>query len=332
MENYDSVFDGNSEQELDFDTIFDQEDDLVETVAGEAADLSPDEDYTEDNGPIAGSKESDSKPEGAAGSDVTKQVDDKDNGVNQGGDSTIKQAKCDESAWDFLNAPDTSAGDNVEIKENADPDTYLLDENYQNDSDPVLEGADPDTYLLDEEEQVSNDGKCEFGHDILDDTELPESEPDQGEHTDAKDIKDANEAFNILNSIIEGDDPDLEDDGEDDDDMIDDLEEACKEGCKKEGSDGDDDFQTDSDEELAAAEQEESARILEAIVNGDDEELEEDYSPVDWFSEEVGAETDDDDALIDLADKPDPNGSTSDLDYEPTGDDELIDLVLSDKE
>ena len=258
--NMDSVFDGVSDNQLDFDTIFDSEDSLIDTVEGtnesgipittamaidslresgfmDEADLLTDVNKSEGDGRIPGEPTTDEgtgknqSPEG-----TEKDPEETYNTDNEGmksaipgtGNSSESNADCDKKAETALS------------NESVDIDTLLAED-------------DLDAILGESDDFPDEAGQKKLDQEIAD-----------KQKSDAQDAADANaqrslaqdESFDL--DAILGESDDMAGDASDDDTSDDDTEESCKEEAepKDEGILADDDSREgDADTEGCANEE-----------------------------------------------------------------------------
>ena len=316
--NFDSVFTSYNDEDIEFDTIFDQEDELVDTVNGVNESGIP---LTETDVPMAGVKDSDlhQTDEDTTVPQFEDQVQD-DTEYPSNAEGTTDEDIEDE----LLNRTDDSeAGefyDNAEeeYQDNEDlgPQNQQIN-NLDDEIDQIAAEAVAENFYNNSDKDYQ-EGKDKGTTKNVDPSELLK-QIDKYACSESADIDD------ILGSYNETDDPEIEDD-EDVDAILDsDSDGVENEGCHKENA-SEEDAGGDEEEDL-----EESCDPLNALVSDLLTEGKKDPIVDKDVQDIEDAESEDYDLDIDaLLDKEKTNSKSAGLDYDPS-DEELIDLVLNDK-
>ena len=316
--NFDSVFTSYNDEDIEFDTIFDQEDELVDTVNGVNESGIP---LTETDVPMAGVKDSDlhQTDEDTTVPQFEDQVQD-DTEYPSNAEGTTDEDIEDE----LLNRTDDSeAGefyDNAEeeYQDNEDlgPQNQQIN-NLDDEIDQIAAEAVAENFYNNSDKDYQ-EGKDKGTTKNVDPSELLK-QIDKYACSESADIDD------ILGSYNETDDPEIED-GEDVDAILDsDSDGVENEGCHKENA-SEEDAGGDEEEDL-----EESCDPLNALVSDLLTEGKKDPIVDKDVQDIEDAESEDYDLDIDaLLDKEKTNSKSAGLDYDPS-DEELIDLVLNDK-
>ena len=320
--NFDSVFTSYNDEDIEFDTIFDQEDELVDTVNGVNESGIP---LTETDVPMAGVKDSDlhQTDEDTTVPQFRDQVQD-DTEYPSNAEGTTDEDIEDE----LLNRTDDSeAGefyDNAEeeYQDNEDlgPQNQQIN-NLDDEIDQIAAEAAAENFYNNSDKDYQ-EGKDKGTTKNVDPSELLK-QIDKYACSESADIDD------ILGSYNETDDPEIEDD-EDVDAILDsDSDGVENKGCHKENTDASgEDAGGDEEENI-----EESSNPLNSLLEEFLTEGKKEKDPtVDKDVQDIeDAESEDYDLDIDaLLDKEKTNSKSAGLNYDPS-DEELIDLVLNDK-
>ena len=320
--NFDSVFTSYNDEDIEFDTIFDQEDELVDTVNGVNESGIP---LTETDVPMAGVKDSDlhQTDEDTTVPQFRDQVQD-DTEYPSNAEGTTDEDIEDE----LLNRTDDSeAGefyDNAEeeYQDNEDlgPQNQQIN-NLDDEIDQIAAEAAAENFYNNSDKDYQ-EGKDKGATKNVDPSELLK-QIDKYACSESADIDD------ILGSYNETDDPEIEDD-EDVDAILDsDSDGVENEGCHKENTDASgEDAGGDEEENIEESSDPLNSLLEEFLTEGKKEK----DPTVDKDVQDVeDAESEDYDLDIDaLLDKEKTNSKSAGLDYDPS-DEELIDLVLNDK-
>lgn len=318
--NFDSVFTSYNDEDIEFDTIFDQEDELVDTVNGVNESGIP---LTETDVPMAGVKDSDlhQTDEDTTVPQFRDQVQD-DTEYPSNAEGTTDEDIEDE----LLNRTDDSeAGefyDNAEeeYQDNEDlgPQNQQIN-NLDDEIDQIAAEAAAENFYNNSDKDYQ-EGKDKGTTKNVDPSELLK-QIDKYACSESADIDD------ILGSYNETDDPEIEDD-EDVDAILDsDSDGVENEGCHKENA-SEEDAGGDEEENIEESSDPLNSLLEEFLTEGKKEK----DPTVDKDVQDVeDAESEDYDLDIDaLLDKEKTNSKSAGLDYDPS-DEELIDLVLNDK-
>ena len=320
--NFDSVFTSYNDEDIEFDTIFDQEDELVDTVNGVNESGIP---LTETDVPMAGVKDSDlhQTDEDTTVPQFEDQVQD-DTEYPSNAEGTTDEDIEDE----LLNRTDDSeAGefyDNAEeeYQDNEDlgPQNQQIN-NLDDEIDQIAAEAAAENFYNNSDKDYQ-EGKDKGATKNVDPSELLK-QIDKYACSESADIDD------ILGSYNETDDPEIEDD-EDVDAILDsDSDGVENEGCHKENTDASgEDAGGDEEENIEESSDPLNSLLEEFLTEGKKEK----DPTVDKDVQDIeDAESEDYDLDIDaLLDKEKTNSKSAGLDYDPS-DEELIDLVLNDK-
>ena len=164
----DSVFAGSTEEELEFDVMFDQEDSLIDTVNGVNENGDPltgvdfeDLHQTQDNSSVECLKDvqSDDEPMGAKDMEGTDEPTQDDNSVKgelgkkSDADDFHGNAEEDYQEKDEKNPPKPDDGDVTKTIDNV-IESGDIDEELDGDDDPIEEGADPEEGEVPEDKPV----------------------------------------------------------------------------------------------------------------------------------------------------------------------------------
>ena len=318
--NFDSVFTSYNDEDIEFDTIFDQEDELVDTVNGVNESGIP---LTETDVPMAGVKDSDlhQTDEDTTVPQFRDQVQD-DTEYPSNAEGTTDEDIEDE----LLNRTDDSeAGefyDNAEeeYQDNEDlgPQNQQIN-NLDDEIDQIAAEAAAENFYNNSDKDYQ-EGKDKGTTKNVDPSELLK-QIDKYACSESADIDD------ILGSYNETDDPEIEDD-EDVDAILDsDSDGVENEGCHKENA-SEEDAGGDEEENIEESSDPLNSLLEEFLTEGKKEK----DPTVDKDVQDIeDAESEDYDLDIDaLLDKEKTNSKSAGLDYDPS-DEELIDLVLNDK-
>lgn len=320
--NFDSVFTSYNDEDIEFDTIFDQEDELVDTVNGVNESGIP---LTETDVPMAGVKDSDlhQTDEDTTVPQFRDQVQD-DTEYPSNAEGTTDEDIEDE----LLNRTDDSeAGefyDNAEEEYQDNEDLGSQNQqinNLDDEIDQIAAEAAAENFYNNSDKDYQ-EGKDKGATKNVDPSELLK-QIDKYACSESADIDD------ILGSYNETDDPEIEDD-EDVDAILDsDSDGVENEGCHKENTDASgEDAGGDEEENIEESSDPLNSLLEEFLTEGKKEK----DPTVDKDVQDIeDAESEDYDLDIDaLLDKEKTNSKSAGLDYDPS-DEELIDLVLNDK-
>ena len=348
--NFDSVFTSYNDEDIEFDTIFDQEDELVDTVNGVNESGIP---LTETDVPMAGVKDSDlhqtdedttisqfrdqvqddteypSNAEGTTDEDIEDELLNRTDDSEAGEFYDNAEGTTDEDIEDELlnRTDDSEAGefyDNAEeeYQDNEDlgPQNQQIN-NLDDEIDQIAAEAAAENFYNNSDKDYQ-EGKDKGTTKNVDPSELLK-QIDKYACSESADIDD------ILGSYNETDDPEIEDD-EDVDAILDsDSDGVENEGCHKENTDASgEDAGGDEEENIEESSDPLNSLLEEFLTEGKKEK----DPTVDKDVQDIeDAESEDYDLDIDaLLDKEKTNSKSAGLDYDPS-DEELIDLVLNDK-
>ena len=320
--NFDSVFTSYNDEDIEFDTIFDQEDELVDTVNGVNESGIP---LTETDVPMAGVKDSDlhQTDEDTTISQFRDQVqDDTEYPSNAEGttdediEDELLNRTNDSEAGEFYDNAEEEYQDNEDLGSQNQQINNLDDE-----IDQIAAEAAAENFYNNSDKDYQ-EGKDKGATKNVDPSELLK-QIDKYACSESADIDD------ILGSYNETDDPEIEDD-EDVDAILDsDSDGVENEGCHKENTDASgEDAGGDEEENIEESSDPLNSLLEEFLTEGKKEK----DPTVDKDVQDIeDAESEDYDLDIDaLLDKEKTNSKSAGLDYDPS-DEELIDLVLNDK-
>ena len=318
--NFDSVFTSYNDEDIEFDTIFDQEDELVDTVNGVNESGIP---LTETDVPMAGVKDSDlhqtdedtTVPQFEdQAQDDTEHPDNAEGTTDQDIEDELLNRTNDSEAGEFYDNAEEEYQDNEDLG----PQNQQIN-NLDDEIDQIAAEAAAENFYNNSDKDYQ-EGKDKGTTKNVDPSELLK-QIDKYACSESADIDD------ILGSYNETDDPEIEDD-EDVDAILDsDSDGVENEGCHKENA-SEEDAGGDEEEDL-----EESCDPLNSLLEEFLTEGKKEKDPtVDKDVQDIeAAESEDYDLDIDaLLDKEKTNSKSAGLDYDPS-DEELIDLVLNDK-
>ena len=319
--NFDSVFTSYNDEDIEFDTIFDQEDELVDTVNGVNESGIP---LTETDVPMAGVKDSDlhQTDEDTTVPQFRDQVqDDTEYPSNaeeeyQDNEDELLNRTNDSEAGEFYDNAEEEYQDNEDLG----PQNQQIN-NLDDEIDQIAAEAAAENFYNNSDKDYQ-EGKDKGTTKNVDPSELLK-QIDKYACSESADIDD------ILGSYNETDDPEIEDD-EDVDAILDsDSDGVENEGCHKENTDASgEDAGGDEEENIEESSDPLNSLLEEFLTEGKKEK----DPTVDKDVQDVeDAESEDYDLDIDaLLDKEKTNSKSAGLDYDPS-DEELIDLVLNDK-
>ena len=320
--NFDSVFTSYNDEDIEFDTIFDQEDELVDTVNGVNESGIP---LTETDVPMAGVKDSDlhQTDEDTTVPQFRDQVqDDTEYPSNAEGttdediEDELLNRTNDSEAGEFYDNAEEEYQDNEDLGSQNQQINNLDDE-----IDQIAAEAAAENFYNNSDKDYQ-EGKDKGATKNVDPSELLK-QIDKYACSESADIDD------ILGSYNETDDPEIEDD-EDVDAILDsDSDGVENEGCHKENTDASgEDAGGDEEENIEESSDPLNSLLEEFLTEGKKEK----DPTVDKDVQDIeDAESEDYDLDIDaLLDKEKTNSKSAGLDYDPS-DEELIDLVLNDK-
>ena len=320
--NFDSVFTSYNDEDIEFDTIFDQEDELVDTVNGVNESGIP---LTETDVPMAGVKDSDlhQTDEDTTISQFRDQVqDDTEYPSNAEGttdediEDELLNRTNDSEAGEFYDNAEEEYQDNEDLG----PQNQQIN-NLDDEIDQIAAEAAAENFYNNSDKDYQ-EGKDKGTTKNVDPSELLK-QIDKYACSESADIDD------ILGSYNETDDPEIEDD-EDVDAILDsDSDGVENEGCQKENTDASgEDAGGDEEENIEESSDPLNSLLEEFLTEGKKEK----DPTVDKDVQDIeDAESEDYDLDIDaLLDKEKTNSKSAGLDYDPS-DEELIDLVLNDK-
>ena len=318
--NFDSVFTSYNDEDIEFDTIFDQEDELVDTVNGVNESGIP---LTETDVPMAGVKDSDlhQTDEDTTVPQFRDQVqDDTEYPSNAEGttdediEDELLNRTNDSEAGEFYDNAEEEYQDNEDLG----PQNQQIN-NLDDEIDQIAAEAAAENFYNNSDKDYQ-EGKDKGTTKNVDPSELLK-QIDKYACSESADIDD------ILGSYNETDDPEIEDD-EDVDAILDsDSDGVENEGCHKENA-SEEDAGGDEEENIEESSDPLNSLLEEFLTEGKKEK----DPTVDKDVQDVeDAESEDYDLDIDaLLDKEKTNSKSAGLDYDPS-DEELIDLVLNDK-
>lgn len=316
--NFDSVFTSYNDEDIEFDTIFDQEDELVDTVNGVNESGIP---LTETDVPMAGVKDSDlhQTDEDTTISQFRDQVqDDTEYPSNAEGatdediEDELLNRTNDSEAGEFYDNAEEEYQDNEDLG----PQNQQIN-NLDDEIDQIAAEAAAENFYNNSDKDYQ-EGKDKGTTKNVDPSELLK-QIDKYACSESADIDD------ILGSYNETDDPEIKDD-EDVDAILDsDSDGVENEGCHKENA-SEEDAGGDEEEDLEESCDPLNALVYDLLTEGKkDPTVDKDVQDIE------DAESEDYDLDIDaLLDKEKTNSKSAGLDYDPS-DEELIDLVLNDK-
>lgn len=318
--NFDSVFTSYNDEDIEFDTIFDQEDELVDTVNGVNESGIP---LTETDVPMAGVKDSDlhQTDEDTTVPQFRDQVqDDTEYPSNAEGttdediEDELLNRTNDSEAGEFYDNAEEEYQDNEDLG----PQNQQIN-NLDDEIDQIAAEAAAENFYNNSDKDYQ-EGKDKGTTKNVDPSELLK-QIDKYACSESVDIDD------ILGSYNETDDPEIEDD-EDVDAILDsDSDGVENEGCHKENA-SEEDAGGDEEENIEESSDPLNSLLEEFLTEGKKEK----DPTVDKDVQDIeDAESEDYDLDIDaLLDKEKTNSKSAGLDYDPS-DEELIDLVLNDK-
>ena len=320
--NFDSVFTSYNDEDIEFDTIFDQEDELVDTVNGVNESGIP---LTETDVPMAGVKDSDlhQTDEDTTISQFRDQVqDDTEYPSNAEGttdediEDELLNRTNDSEAGEFYDNAEEEYQDNEDLG----PQNQQIN-NLDDEIDQIAAEAAAENFYNNSDKDYQ-EGKDKGTTKNVDPSELLK-QIDKYACSESADIDD------ILGSYNETDDPEIED-NEDVDAILDsDSDGVENEGCHKENTDASgEDAGGDEEENIEESSDPLNSLLEEFLTEGKKEK----DPTVDKDVQDIeDAESEDYDLDIDaLLDKEKTNSKSAGLNYDPS-DEELIDLVLNDK-
>lgn len=318
--NFDSVFTSYNDEDIEFDTIFDQEDELVDTVNGVNESGIP---LTETDVPMAGVKDSDlhqtdedtTVPQFEdQAQDDTEHPDNAEGTTDQDIEDELLNRTDDSEAGEFYDNAEEEYQDNEDLG----PQNQQIN-NLDDEIDQIAAEAAAENFYNNSDKDYQ-EGKDKGTTKNVDPSELLK-QIDKYACSESADIDD------ILGSYNETDDPEIEDD-EDVDAILDsDSDGVENEGCHKENA-SEEDAGGDEEENIEESSDPLNSLLEEFLTEGKKEK----DPTVDKDVQDIeDAESEDYDLDIDaLLDKEKTNSKSAGLDYDPS-DEELIDLVLNDK-